>query len=110
MNAPGGTVGLGLGLGAVAVVVVAVAGFAFYKNRELFNPASDKNLANQAAGAITEALTGTKGATVGNTWFDWTRGEREPDLSTPVVLDHAALQLRAGSRSYREGTAPPPVW
>lgn len=45
-------------IGAGAVAALAVAGVVLWHKRELFNPASDKNLAYQGAGGIVSSLTG----------------------------------------------------
>ena len=45
-------------LAAGAVVVVAVLGVLAWRNRELFNPASDRNVVNQAASGAVAAITG----------------------------------------------------
>ena len=56
------------GSGVLAVVALAGAGLLvalLWKYRERFNPASDKNLAYQGAGAVVAAATGGKETTVG---------------------------------------------
>jgi hypothetical protein len=52
------SIGVGIGVAAVAAIALAGVGFWLYKNREWFNPASQKNLANQGASAIVSSLTG----------------------------------------------------
>jgi hypothetical protein len=112
VNAPAvpASIGLGLGLGAVALVAVGGLAFVLWKNKERFDITSSKNLAYTGASSVVEALTGEKGATVGTKAYDWITGGNDYGITAPVALDHAALQLRAGSRTYREGAAPPPVW
>src|SRR4051812_16119313 len=64
------SVGFGAGLGAIALVGVGVVAYLLYKNREKFDPTSDKNLAYQGANKIVQAITGDKNQTVGGAGFD----------------------------------------
>ena len=77
------SIGLGLGLGAVALVAVAGLAFALYRNRELFNPASDKNLAHQATSSAIVALTGGAAAggedSLGGVFARWF-GDRDDEI------------------------------
>jgi len=52
------SVGIGAGVALVAVLAVGGALFLLYRNRERFDPTSDKNLAYSGAGAVVAALTG----------------------------------------------------
>jgi hypothetical protein len=64
------SVGFGAGLGAIALVGVGVVAYLLYKNREKFDPTSDKNFAYQDANSIVQVLTGDKNQTVGGAGFD----------------------------------------
>lgn len=78
-----GSIGVGLGLGTVALVGVGVVAYLLYKNRDRFNPTSDKNLAYGAVNSAGQALTGDKNFTLGNWLFGSTAAER--DINKPVT-------------------------
>ena len=65
-----GSVGVGVGLGAIALAGVGLVAYLLYKNREKFNPTSDKNLAYQAANAVVQTLTGDANQTTGGFFHD----------------------------------------
>lgn len=50
------------------------------------NPASDQNIANQAANSIWQGVTGDENATIGGSIYDWTHSDDAGDLSTLVML------------------------
>lgn len=77
------SIGLGLGLGAVALVGLGVAAYFLYKNREKFDPTSDKNLAYGTVNTVGEVLTGDKNFTLGGWLYELTHGA--PDISKPVT-------------------------
>lgn len=110
MKAPALPASIGLGIGVAGVAVVALGALAViaWRNRELVDITSDKNLAASGVNKIGAALTGDKDFSLGSRIYDWTRGD--VDLSAPTWIDAIALQMRPGSRTYREGAAPPPVW
>lgn len=64
------SVGLGAGVALVAVIAGGALAFALYKNRERFNPTSEKNLAYTGVNSIGEALTGDKDFTLGGWIYD----------------------------------------
>ena len=55
---------------AFAAVVLAGAGFYLYRNRQLFTPTSDQNLAHQAVTGVVQSLTGDPNQTLGGWFFD----------------------------------------
>lgn len=110
MKAPAipSSIGFGIGVASVAAIAVGALVVVAWKNRELVDITSDKNLAASGVNKVGAALTGDKDFSLGARIFDWTRGE--VDLSAPTWIDSVSVQLREGSRTYREGAAPPPVW
>lgn len=92
MSAPAipASVGFGIGVAGVAALAVGVLVVVAWKNRDLINPVSDKNMFYGGANAIGEALTGDKDFSLGVKAFDaidtvkgWF-GFGEPDLSAPT--------------------------
>ena len=52
------------------LVAVAAVAYMLYRNRDKFNPASDKNLAYQAGTSIVKTVTGDPNQTPGGLIFD----------------------------------------
>lgn len=58
MRAPSVSIGLEGVVAVAAVLGVGVLALWLVKNRQLFNPADERNLANQAASSVVKAVTG----------------------------------------------------
>lgn len=74
------SIGAGIGVGVVAVVALSGIGFVLYKNREKFNPVSDKNLAYISVNKVGADLTGDQYFTLGTWLYNVTHPDEAKDL------------------------------